>query len=326
MKITLIPRTSINLESIKLLEYFLISSVTSLLIIRLYLTLTGFPQIGGNGLHIAHMLWGGLLMLIALFVSLLFLDTNAKSASAIIGGIGFGAFIDELGKFITSDNNYFYQPTIAIIYLLFIFIYLFIKYLNSQTSYPMEVYQLNALEKLKDAILKDLDTVEKVQIDEYLKNVNENDDLKILINNFLKTHKQKNYSKPLIKKISDEVFKFYFGAINKNFIYKPLLVIFIISSSLNFIFISALSSFIAISNPFAFYGFMISSIVVGLLTLRGVYYYFRKNHLGFHKDLKKALIGSIFFVQFFAFWYDQLWAVIHLLVVVSIYIVVSKKK
>jgi len=33
-------------------------------------------------------------------------------------------FIDELGKFITSDNNYFFQPTISLIYIVFIIIFL----------------------------------------------------------------------------------------------------------------------------------------------------------------------------------------------------------
>src|SRR5438105_3470241 len=28
--------------------------------------LSGYPQVGGHGLHIAHMLWGGLLMVLAI--------------------------------------------------------------------------------------------------------------------------------------------------------------------------------------------------------------------------------------------------------------------
>ena len=37
----------------------------AVLVTRLYLTLTGFPKVGGGGLHLAHLLWGGLLMLAA---------------------------------------------------------------------------------------------------------------------------------------------------------------------------------------------------------------------------------------------------------------------
>ena len=41
-----------------LLENFLISAVTAVLLVRLFLYLTGYPQLGGAGLHIAHLLWG----------------------------------------------------------------------------------------------------------------------------------------------------------------------------------------------------------------------------------------------------------------------------
>ena len=49
-----------------LLDTFLVSAVATLLIIRIFLEATGYPQLGGNGLHIAHVLWGGLGMLVAM--------------------------------------------------------------------------------------------------------------------------------------------------------------------------------------------------------------------------------------------------------------------
>ena len=70
------------------------------------------------------MLWGGLLMLAALVIVLSFLGRAAERVSAIIGGIGFGMFIDEVGKFVTSDNNYFFRPAASLIYVIFILLFL----------------------------------------------------------------------------------------------------------------------------------------------------------------------------------------------------------
>ncbi len=107
-----------------LFEHFFVSAVVAVLLIRGWLELTGYPQIGGDGLHVAHMLFGGIGMLIALLTSFAFLGRHVRGFAAIIGGAGFGAFIDELGKFITSDNNYFYRPAVALIYVVFILIFI----------------------------------------------------------------------------------------------------------------------------------------------------------------------------------------------------------
>lgn len=117
-----------------LLEIWLVSAVTTVLVIRLYLYLTGYPQVGGDTLHIAHMLWGGLGMVIAFGMLLMFASSVWKPLAALIGGIGFGTFIDELGKFITQDNDYFFQPTAAIMYAVFIVLYFGARYLDRRRN------------------------------------------------------------------------------------------------------------------------------------------------------------------------------------------------
>lgn len=114
-----------------LLEMMLVFGVATILVIRAFLALTGYPQLGGGGLHIAHMLWGGLGMLIAIFLLLNFWSPVMRQAAAAMGGIGFGFFIDELGKFVTSDNNYFFQPTIALIYVIFVLLFLAVRAIGS---------------------------------------------------------------------------------------------------------------------------------------------------------------------------------------------------
>lgn len=123
-----------------------------ILIIRTQLWLTNYPQLGGGGLHIAHLLYGGIFMLIAIWFSLIYLNRWGRSAAAIIGGIGFGFFIDELGKFITEDNDYFFKPAAALIYLVFVAMFLSIREISRRQQLSPESALANAMSFLPATI------------------------------------------------------------------------------------------------------------------------------------------------------------------------------
>jgi hypothetical protein len=151
-----------------LLENFLISAVGAVLLVRLFLSVTGYPQLGGSGLHIAHMIWGGLLMLVGLFMALGFLSHQAHEWAAVLGGLGFGVFIDEVGKFITRDNNYFFQPTVAIIYVVFVLIYLAIRALYNFRPLTERENLGNAFELMKQGAINGLDSEDEQAVSRIL--------------------------------------------------------------------------------------------------------------------------------------------------------------
>ena len=142
-------------------ELFLVATVVTITVTRLYLQLTGFPQIGGaSGLHVAHVLFGGVFMLVAMVMFMLLLGRSSRWLATLFAGVGFGLFIDEVGKFLTQDNNYFFKPAAAVMYLFIVLVYVVGAYLVRRRALSDRELIVNALRMMQEMAADNLDTYE----------------------------------------------------------------------------------------------------------------------------------------------------------------------
>ena len=146
----------------------LLSFALSVSLTRLFLVLTGYPQLGGGELHISHVLWGGLLLFVAALLPLLIANRWVYRVTAILGGIGIGLFIDEVGKFMTASYDYFYAPAAPIIYAFFLIcVLVYMRISKPRPRHPRsELYA--TLELLEEVLDHDLDEKEQREIKERL--------------------------------------------------------------------------------------------------------------------------------------------------------------
>lgn len=135
---------------------------------RWFLDLTGYPKVGGGSLHIAHMLWGGLLLVLAALLPLLFAGRRVLMLSALAAGVGVGLFIDEVGKFITSTNDYFFAPAAPLIYgavLLLAAVWLVVRRRRESPGDAMEA----GLEAIREGFAGRLSTIDRDRVVEGLR-------------------------------------------------------------------------------------------------------------------------------------------------------------
>ncbi|SCF18526.1 hypothetical protein GA0074695_4118 [Micromonospora viridifaciens] len=130
----------------------LIGFAGSVLGTRAFLALTGYPQVGGGTLHISHALWGGLLLFLAALIPLLVVNRFGLVWAAPLAGLGVGLFIDEVGKFITADSDYFFPAAAPIAYAVFLLaVWLYVRVRDTRArSAPEQLHA--ALELLADAV------------------------------------------------------------------------------------------------------------------------------------------------------------------------------
>ncbi len=158
------------------LLFTLLSFAGSVSLTRLFLDLTGYPQLGGGELHIAHVLWGGLLLFIAALLPLLYVNRWAFVLDSVLAGAGVGLFIDEVGKFITRTNNYFYPPAAPIIYAFFLITLLLYVELRRPRKRDTRSELYTVLQDLEEVLDQDLSERERARILDRLNRIENNSD------------------------------------------------------------------------------------------------------------------------------------------------------
>ena len=143
----------------------LLSFAASVALTRLFLELTGYPQLGGSQLHIAHVLWGGLLLFVAALLPLIYANRWVYDAGAVLAGIGVGLFIDEVGKFITQSNDYFFPAAAPIVYTFFLLTVLLYYRVRRPVSNDPREQLYRALEAMEEVLDHDLDRRERAELE-----------------------------------------------------------------------------------------------------------------------------------------------------------------
>ncbi len=129
---------------------FMVTAAASVLLTRFYLFLFDYPQIARGHIHFAHIIFGGIFLSIGNILLLSMHGRRSRQFAAVVSGIGFGQFIDELGKFITQENNYFYQPVPMLIYLCFIFLFFLYRYFTEYTPLQPRELMYQILEEMEE--------------------------------------------------------------------------------------------------------------------------------------------------------------------------------
>jgi hypothetical protein len=153
----------------------LLSSVATVILVRSFLVLTGYPTIGSGPLHIAHVLWGGLILYIATLLQLVYISPRLHRMGAVLAGVGVGLFIDEVGKFITTEYDYFFPPAAPIMYIFFLLVVILVILINRPEEMDGRSELVHALEIVREQLYRPLDAKEKQRLEIDVSRVMESD-------------------------------------------------------------------------------------------------------------------------------------------------------
>jgi hypothetical protein len=162
-------------NAVRYMMVSMLSFVATVIVVRTFLALTGYPQIGSGTLHIAHVLWGGLILYIAAILPLIYINPRLHILDAVLSGVGVGLFIDEVGKFITRQYDYFVPAAAPIIYIFFLLIIILLIMIRRPKAVDGRAELVKTLEIVREQLYRPLEPFEREHVDSDLSKVIETD-------------------------------------------------------------------------------------------------------------------------------------------------------
>ena len=325
-------------EASELVLNVMVSGLLTVLLLRLYFKITNYPQISFGVWHIAHLTWGGLFLLVGLFLALVFYSKRSLKWASVIGGVGWGLFIDEVGKFVTRDNDYWFKPAIIFIYISFVILFLIYRKLEKSQKTDVKTQWYELMEGMEEVVDNELELNEKrelLRIIDKIK-IQEKDGKKLeLLHSLEKVVnstkvKEDRKSFDLIK-TSAKILKVSYTKLFR----KKLVFYGLITYSLWFIGDKFIDTFTILTNPhrmamveyyYSKYDFfsktdvymismkIIVDLVVAGFYLTGLVWWINKKTLRGIKFYQIGLLISIFLSSVFKFYFEQFSGVIGFIV------------
>ena len=308
-----------RVDAMNQFELFLVSAVGTILVVRSILAATGWPQLGGGKIHFAHLLWGGLGMLIAVILFLALQGRLWRTLGTLAAGIGFGLFIDELGKFITSDNDYFFQPAIAIIYVIFVGLFFLFRWLGNFSHLSSQTALVNAFDYAKEAVLRDMDEGERTEALRLLARADQTDPVVVSLGEMLRSATTVTGPTPYAH-AKNWLAGFYAGLVRRRWFQRIVVGWFLFVA-----FVGILVVMVTVaatpSLTFAQTGFSVSAAIAGVLVVIGIVRG-RHSRLKRYRWFERAALVSILVGEFFQFYANQLGALAGLLILLLTFITI----
>jgi len=318
-----------RLNASSLLLDFLIWALLSLFGTRLFLELANFPTLGRGNWHIAHVLWGGLFMLIGIIIFLVFYGENSIKYASIFAGIGWGLFIDEIGKYITSDNNYWFRPAIIFIYISFVLLFFLYRILEKKSLPSRSSLWHELFENYQELIDSDLEITEKKELllkIRKLENLSPSSaerkillDLKILVKSTIAKKDKRQFDPAKI--IASSLQLTYNRFFKKKLVFYGLFIYSLwyifdkVVDMVKLIFNS--NKIILLQNYYRHYDFFsradvymitlkfIIEVIVALLFVVGLIFWLKKKTIKGIKFYQWGLLINIFIGSLFKFYFEQ---------------------